>query len=173
MMVPMADSGIFFILVEYNLMQEATNQQRWIRISVGIYLLSLVFPCYSTGSTNSQSIMALTMGWIGMLSGGAAICWLANPLLWTAWILFTRKPRVAMFFSMGAFLMAFFFLLFTEVVANENNQTQRITERKLGYWLWLGSTFVMLVGSYAAVYRLNVKRFREREANENKNRFLH
>lgn len=154
-------------------MQQATNQQRWIRVSVGIYLLSLLFPCYSTGSTNSHSFMALIMGWIGVLSGGAAICWLANPLLWAAWMLFAKKPRVAMFFSMGAFLMAFFFLLFTEVVANENNQTQRITERKLGYWLWLGSTLVMLVGSYVQVYRLNVKRFRERKANEANDRFLH
>lgn len=78
-----------------------------------------------------------------------------------------------MLFAMGAFLMAFFFLLFTEVIANENNQSQRITERKLGYWLWLTSTLVMLIGSYVQVYRLNVKRFKERQALGSDNRFLH
>lgn len=154
-------------------MTDTTITNRWLRISVGIYLLSLVFPCYRTASETSQSIMALTMGWIGVLSGGAAICWLANPLLWTAWILSNKKPRSSMLFAMGAFLMAFFFLLFTEVIANENNQSQRITERKLGYWLWLTSTLVMLIGSYVQVYRLNVKRFKERQALGSDNRFLH
>ena len=127
-------------------------------VSMVLFGLSLTQQAYCTQADCADSIMVLILGWWAMLSGGAGLCWLANPLLVACWLSFDKKPKQAMFLAAAAFLLAFFFLLANQVVADENGNSRVITGRKAGYWLWLASHFTMLAGTYIAMYKVNLER---------------
>ena len=126
--------------------------------SIILFAISLTQPCYCTGSTCSDSIMVFLLGWAGMFQSAAAWTWLANPLLFSAWMILHRSCRSSMLLATGAFLFSFSFLLFGQVLANESGQSQVITARKAGYWIWLFSCGVMLAATWIAVYRLNLEK---------------
>lgn len=127
-------------------------------ISVVLFFISLTQKSYCTGSTCSDSFLAFLLGWAGLFSGGAAISWLANPLLIVSWFTIRRKPKFSMLMAVLAFLFAASFLLFDQVLANEAGHLQTITEYRFGFWLWLGSTLSMLACTFVSVYLLNVER---------------
>ncbi|HQR02063.1 MAG TPA: hypothetical protein PLA61_14520 [Ferruginibacter sp.] len=106
--------------------------------------------------------MAFLLGWAGMASSAAAFSWLANPLLIISWILQKRNPRGSMLLTMFAFLFTLSFLLFDSVLANENGQQQAITSYKPGYWFWVCSAGIMMLGGFVQVYRLNIEQQRSR-----------
>ena len=120
-------------------------------LSAGLFLLSLTQKCYCTTSNCADSIMVFLIGWLGAFSGGAAITWFANPALLFSWITLKSNPKFSMIAAFSACLLAMFFLMFGEITANESGQVQPITEYRLGYWLWLSSTVVMVFGSAWAV----------------------
>lgn len=138
-------------------------KKNFLIISITLFVLSLTQKCYCTTSTCSDSIMVFLLGWFAMLSGGAGISWLANPLLFFAWYQLNRNLKLSMFLSMFAFLMTLSFLLFYSVVDNENNQKQEIVAYKPGYWLWVLSAFDMLVGTYALMLRHNTRKLKEKQ----------
>lgn len=126
-------------------------------VSVGLFLLSLPFKCYCAGDSCTHSFMALALGGFGMLNGGAAIAWLANPLLIASWMITKRVNNASLFVSLGAMLMALSFLLFGQVVTNENGGKQPIGAIETGYWLWFLSTLVMAVLNVILIYRRNLE----------------
>ena len=101
-------------------------------------------------------------GWAGLFSGGAAISWMANPLLLASWLLLGKKLKAAMFLSIFATLLSLSFLLFDGIVDNEGGQPHKIISYKAGYWLWAGSCICMMVGTYALMLRHNTRRRAER-----------
>jgi hypothetical protein len=89
---------------------------------------------------------AFIFGAIGFVMGGAAITWPANPLLIVSWLTFKRRPRVALGCSILASGLAFSFLLFDKIIADEAGNYEVITGYAAGYWLWVASITVMLIG---------------------------
>lgn len=126
--------------------------------SIILLCLSLTQECYCTSSGCSHSLMTFLLGWAGLFKGGASVTWLANVFLILSWILIEKRTKIAMFSSVVAFLLAFSFVLFDEVLTGESGHYHKIVSYKSGYWLWLGSSFLMLVLSFSAVYRLNVEK---------------
>jgi len=88
----------------------------------------------------------LLFGWIGLFSG--TIAWLANPALLTAWVMFYfgRYRRSAAFALIAAALMVSFLFAKT-VVSSEAPTYSKVTGYGLGYWLWVASAFVLLIGA--------------------------
>lgn len=125
--------------------------------SLLIFLLSLTQKCYCTTAECGDSIMALLLGWVALLSGGAGIAWLANPLLIASWILLRKNLKAAMFISVAAVLFSLSFLLFDTVIANEAGHKQSIISYKPGFWLWLGSSMIMLFGTFYLMLRHNTR----------------
>jgi hypothetical protein len=139
-------------------------------ISAILFVFSLTYPCYCTSSVCMDASEVFGTGWFGafvelgtlgnwlseQLSKhptaldhhvGAAVTWLANPLLFISWIGILRWPRGSFIFSLCAMLVAFSFLLFDHVLHNDIGHYSKIVDHRLGYWLWLGSTVVMVVGN--------------------------
>lgn len=125
--------------------------------TVILFTASLTQKAYCTASACSDSVMVFLLGWAALLSGGAGFCWLANPLLIAAWVMLRRNLRSAMFLSMFAALLALSFLLFDTVLDNENGQNQTINTYRLGYWLWVGSSVIMLAGTFVLMLRHNTR----------------
>ena len=125
--------------------------------SISLFIISLTQKCYCTTSECGDSIMAFLLGWAALLSGGAGISWLANPLLFASWIMLRKNLKLSMFLSVAAALLSLSFLLFDTVIANEAGQKHQIIAYKLGYWLWMGSNLVMLLGTFVLMLRHNTR----------------
>lgn len=84
---------------------------------------------------------------MGFVFGGAALTWLANPLLITSWIVVNRNRRLSFLTSTLAFVLSLSFLFFEEVISDEAGHYSKIISYESGYWLWLSSTVVMAMGN--------------------------
>jgi len=114
--------------------------------SIGLFVMSLTQPAYSAGRSTAPGWLILLVGIFGPFTGGAGLSWLANPFLILSWLTFVEK-KVTFLFSFLAVIASSSFLLFTQIMVDEGGGYGPITDRHLGYWLWLFSTIVMLAGN--------------------------
>lgn len=119
--------------------------KRWNRaallISILLFVVSLTQTAYCVdGKCEGEGFLALATGWLGTISyGGAAMAWLANPLLWLSWVI-PFERRILKLSSAGlAMLFCLSFMYFDEIVKNEAGQYGKITSYAIGYWLWMSS----------------------------------
>ena len=127
-----------------------------IAISIGLFLFSLGKKCYCTTNQCADSILVFLIGWLGLIFGGAALTWLANPFLIFTWILTNKNSKYALATSFVASLLSLSFLLFDNVIDNEAGHYNKIISYQLGYWLWLSSSVTMFLGNL--VLRFNIIR---------------
>jgi hypothetical protein len=116
-------------------------------ISIGLFLLSLLNNGYCMDNSCRSSIELLLMGGIAMLTGGAAIAWLASPLLVVSWMLLARNKKAAWLFALAALISCLYFLHFKVVIDDEAGNYRTITKIGWGYWLWLASCATTCIGS--------------------------
>jgi len=116
-------------------------------LGIGVFAFSLFNICFCTDNGCRTSMEALLIGWLAMLTGGAAITWLANPLLIVTWILLIKNKKSAWLFGLAAFIISVSFLKFKVVIEDEAGHYNSISKIGLGYWLWLTSCGVTFVGS--------------------------
>lgn len=114
--------------------------------SIGLLIIALTQKCYCTTSLCGDSIAVFLFGIFGVFFGGAALCWLANPLLILSWILI-KNNKVSFILSILSVLIAISFMLFDEIIDDEAGHYRKIIGYELGYWLWLCSNAVMFLGN--------------------------
>lgn len=130
-------------------------------VSMVLFVLSLTQPAFHTAANqnnDNQSLMLILMGWLGTLTGGACLCWFANPLLFLSWRYLFKKPGTAVFTSFAAAIFSSLFLFFDTIMVNEAGTYSIITEHKAGYWLWLSSILFFLTGTiviYSLIQKSN------------------
>lgn len=122
--------------------------------SIIVFGISLFQDCFCTNDC-VNSFSALITGIFGIIVGGANLCWLANPLLLVSWIFFFFKTKVSFVFSLIAFLISFMFIFSTEVAIDEAGTPRQIQNLESGYWLWLFSMLIILIGNSAQIYFSN------------------
>jgi hypothetical protein len=128
-----------------------TKKNITLYISIGLFLLSLICPCFDTGKdvgSWGQGAILLIMGIGWFIFPIPYGIWLANPALLFAWILVRRKPVTSFISSLVATVLALCFLLCKELLTDEGGSNYApIVEHKIGYWLWLASMVTMLFGN--------------------------
>jgi hypothetical protein len=130
------------------------NSSEIIRLlSIAVYALSLTQPgiCISGGCDRWPPWSMLLMGFLQFLtvsSSLAGICWLANPLLFLAWI-FSFRVRYGLAFRLSwiALAMALSLVVTRHVLASESGNVEYITAFASGYWLWVGSIALMVLST--------------------------
>lgn len=120
---------------------------RLLLLSGFIYLLSLTQNAYCLTNSCTNSLLALIAGGLSIAIGCACYCWFANPLLVYAWVKCYRSTGRSLLASLVATLFAFGFLWIRQLPVSEAVQYEALTSRGAGYWLWLCSCFVMLIGN--------------------------
>jgi hypothetical protein len=119
--------------------------------SVALFLGSLATECFyvdRNGIADSYGIgmMLLLIGWLGVLT--AIPAWLANPALLMAWAtLFVRQRLVAVVVAGLALGFSLSFLAQRDILVNEGGGKSAIVGYGPGYWLWIASIGVLLVGA--------------------------
>jgi len=136
---------------------------------MGLFLASLTQPAFCTDGkcapTPFGGLIILVVGWVGIGEGGANFTWLSNPSFLVAWVMsmvawIVSLPQraslismvlvilvISFAFSALAVILSASFLLFTEVTIGTSGSSNAIFHLHIGYWLWLSSMIVMLVGN--------------------------
>ena len=115
-------------------------------VGVVLFIFSLFNICFCTDNGCRTSMEVFFIGWLAMLTGGAAMTWLANPFIITAWILLVKNKKAAWAFALIASLISLSFLKFEFIIGNEAGHYNQISKVGLGYWLWLSSCVTTFVG---------------------------
>ncbi|MDQ6812595.1 MAG: hypothetical protein M3040_02470 [Bacteroidota bacterium] len=115
-------------------------------VGIGLFVFSLFNISFCTDNGCRTSIETLLIGWLAMLTGGAAITWLANPFLVIAWVLLAKNKNSAWLFGLTALIFSISFLKFQIVIVNEAGHYNPITKVGLGHWLWLSSCLTTFIG---------------------------
>jgi hypothetical protein len=116
--------------------------------SVIVYCSSLFFDCFCAGGSCHGSFMVLLVGWLGgIAAAGACMTWFANPFIWAAWVVNIKAPKGTILLSSLATLGCLSFLFFDKIATDEGGTPHEITELKIGYWLWLASPIIILIGN--------------------------
>lgn len=138
--------------------------QRWpysllcislIGLSVLLFVISLALDGFYLETKDprawSPCIWLLLFGWMGLFAG--MVAWLANPVLFFAWICMAVRPLRwgALAAALLALLLALTFLLHTSIITDEGGGRANITGYGLGYWFWLASMIVALLGSIVII----------------------
>ncbi|MBI1374301.1 MAG: hypothetical protein GC159_16415 [Phycisphaera sp.] len=87
----------------------------------------------------------LFFGWIGVLQG--VFAWLANPLLISSWLLLKARRTRSIMCALAALMFALSFLLYKEIVTDEAGGVSSITRYSAGYWLWVASIAIAVLGA--------------------------
>ena len=150
-------------------MTERNIAKLTIILSVTFYISSLTQTSYCTNDCKS-SLMVLLVGLLGILTEigaiasfimdkinghtssisndlGATFTWLANPIILFALFIFRHSKRTALMLSIISTILILLFLVFDKVIDNEAGHYSKVTELKLGYWLWLFSSLTIFIGS--------------------------
>ena len=115
--------------------------------SIGLMLFAVTQDAYCTFEGCMHSMIAFVLGIFGMFIGGnETLTWFANPLLILAWLLIKYR-KTSFLLSLLSTLIAVSFLMFDKVVINEAGHSSIITRYVAGYWLWIGSHAVMVLGN--------------------------
>lgn len=128
--------------------------KKWILISsISIYGLSLwLTPFYLEGDKQGTiGIQPLIVGVIytlTLLQGGLA--WLANPLIFIVWFNYSKRPKLSLVLSVLATICALSFLSVESLIINEAGHTKKVIGYGVGYWLWLSSCLILVIGNLNA-----------------------
>ncbi|MDT3740869.1 MAG: hypothetical protein RO257_15375 [Candidatus Kapabacteria bacterium] len=112
-------------------------------------MLSLTQDCFCTALGCINSLSTFFTGFLGIFIGEkAVISWFANPFLIASIALFLKFPKLSFVTSIIAFLLSFAFLFFDSISVDEGGSKEIITELKSGYWLWFGSSLILLISNF-------------------------
>ena len=118
--------------------------------SLASYVAALSTPAYHTGRMNNwlehYGLEALLIGPLGLLDG--EFSWLANILLWGAWLVRKKPKTLPVVLAILAIIVAGGFLLGHTVIVGSSGKIP--FKVGLGYWLWLAS--MVLAGASALTY---------------------
>lgn len=131
--------------------------KKWALIlSISLYVLSLwLHPFYIEGdSRGTIGFLPLIMGWAYSLTlspGGLA--WLANPLIITVWFKYYERPKLSLVLSVVSciFILSFLSVEFLDIA--EEGHPEKIIGYGPGYWLWLISCLILIIGNLDAFSR--------------------
>ncbi|PTQ98049.1 hypothetical protein C8P68_103208 [Mucilaginibacter yixingensis] len=134
-------------------MQPKLIKKLTLLVSITVFVVSLALPCFQTESSGwTNGITVFLFGAFGFIMiCKAYISWFANPVLLWSWYMLRKDQGKALTLSLIAPVLAITFLFCDEIFANEGGSTTPITAVGIGYWLWLGSMMVMLVGNILLV----------------------
>jgi hypothetical protein len=122
-------------------------------VSMGLFCLSLFFEGFYWAPSSPLSAFPgwqlLFFGWSAIPHGGVA--WLANPVISLAWVFLAlrRLDRSAGLAALGLALMVSF-LFVSSVASMYGETTESVVAYGFGYWLWVASAVVLLIGSLVA-----------------------
>jgi len=126
------------------------NNNLILTVSIILFGLSLSQKCFCTEDNCGQDwegMALLISGCFGIFSCAAWFSWLANPALLISWLCFKKKTTYSTIINIIALLIGISFLFFREIITNEGGGVSKITSYEIGYWIWISSILLLLIGN--------------------------
>lgn len=130
-----------------------------ISLSILFLLISLFLPVFFTADGGQfDGFGVLLIGWMAILylsNGLGAIGWYANPLLVIAWLClviakFRKGGLVVLIVSIGIALCSVL-MVHKKVLVNEGGGTSEIVSTGIGFYIWLASFLICIIGYIATI----------------------
>lgn len=95
---------------------------------------------------NWSGLMCFLLGIFSLIFSISGISWLMNPLMIISYAIPIKKIKIKLAFSISALIFGLSFLLFDEIIKNEAGHYGKITGYAIGYWIWIISSIINLIG---------------------------
>lgn len=140
--------------------RSSSRNEGFARIADGLLLLSIVafvvclpFSAYTVSGNGyvkaSASAEILAGGWLGIFTG--MFEWFANPFLWASWRYQWKSGyRSGLVCSGISLALALGFLVRSRIIVNEAGHYGDIVSKDIGYWVWIVSILLSLLGNFLA-----------------------
>ncbi|QCX52347.1 hypothetical protein [Elizabethkingia sp. JS20170427COW] len=128
----------------------------FIFISIGLLLLSFTQQAYCVDGDcgdYGDGLGCFLLGGLVILYEPYGISWLLNPALLISYFPSMKYLNIRFYLAIASVLFGLSFLCFSEVIKNEAGHYGVITGYALGYWLWISSAVVNLIGIGILKYR--------------------
>jgi hypothetical protein len=144
--------------MEIIISEQQKNAARIKKISIALSVLALLAsftqPAFYIEGPHpdawAPSLLLFLTGWTGILGGSyESLIWYANPMYLAAIFCFIKGSKKAIFFSVAAVLVGLSFSLLPSILSDESGKRSKITSLEAGYWLWIISFALLLVGIIA------------------------
>lgn len=106
----------------------------FICMGLAFFALSLFLPVFFTSDKDIYGFWVLITGWVGVIF--IQFAWYANPINLLALLLMRDSPRISLFLSLLALLLASGAFIFNEIPIGVNNEKVFIKEFGLGFYIW-------------------------------------
>ncbi|MCG8573646.1 MAG: hypothetical protein MI810_02085 [Flavobacteriales bacterium] len=115
-------------------------------IALALFIASLAMPTFGVHEDAENS---WGMGWVNLTVGifSRNPTWWANPFIIASWFYLFKKNRISIALSIVACLLALSLLWVTELMISTSGETANIKTYLVGYWFWLCSIVISLIGS--------------------------
>ncbi|MEI7595073.1 MAG: hypothetical protein WCK02_04935 [Bacteroidota bacterium] len=136
-------------------------------LSIVCWIASLFFVAFTSKYEDVYGFFLVILGWLSVFSFGAGFTWLANPILWYAWFNY-KKTKKSFNASLISTIVSLLFLLFQKISLGGKTNTPNtdqlfyvntddiyITGYGFGYFLWVLSSLIMLIGNYIRMQNPN------------------
>lgn len=138
-------------------MKRPTLRTLIVGLSATLFVVSLTQVGFYTAGQNaadgaSPSILLLLIGWMGLADH--KIAWYANPALFAGWRTTQRlgtRPT-SLFYPLLALSLSLTFLMHNEIMVNEAGGTASIVGYGAGYWLWVSSSGLLVLGNVLLLF---------------------
>jgi hypothetical protein len=122
--------------------------------SAVLYAACLPFDafCRRGSCSGSSGFGILLTGALGIGLTPANTTWVANPILFAAWLATHRNWKtLGVLLSFVALMVGLSFMHYSTVVTDESGSPLAITGYRIGYWLWLASMAASCIGASIGV----------------------
>jgi len=124
-------------------------------LSVILFCISLTQDCFCTTKECWGSLSTFFYGIFGLFTGGVALTWLANPILFASWIIMfvnNKSIKLPLIGGLISTMLSISFLLFDKIMHDEAGNYVDIISYKSGYWIWVTSILIVLIGNIIRKY---------------------
>ncbi len=121
----------------------------FIFLSLIFLLISFSQKAYCVDGDCGESwsgLMCFLLGIFGIIFSLSAISWFLNPLLLISYLIPIKNLNLKLYLAVASVFLGLSFLFFSEIVKNEAGHYGKITGYELGYWLWILSSLINLIG---------------------------
>ena len=115
-------------------------------LSLFIFILSLTQNALCFSHKCLDSLWAFSTGWILLVVGGANLSWLTNGLLISSLITIGKSKKTTLILVLSGIFFGMLPLLTRKIAIDEAGTLRPIITFELGYWLWLLSIIIILLG---------------------------
>jgi len=122
-------------------------------LSICSYVFSLMINTFCAGTHCYRGFESLFLGAFDFFNCTAALPWLANPILFFAWMYYSTNNKRSLLLSSISVIISLSFSFAKEININEAGTFASIHDIGLGYWLWVASPALLLGGNIIALFK--------------------